>query len=455
MSHNRFAKFNSLVSIINKALALFASNFQKKLCYAMMLSSVILLSACGGSGGGGGGDGDGRTVGDDGFTRLVIPEADKVVRAKNLAYSYVANGPYRSQLKDCASRSNENACLLDELPMIYQDVKEPSVSDIMNRVLVTHDWMGLRFQQLLEQMPREALKAFAPVTHIVVGGDGTRTTEYDAYGNVLTIGPRVLWLTADEKLSLFEETDGGGGTTDEMDSLQFDFRYRFMKNDSYALWFESMESRELYQLYGRFQTSLFYSLAFANNISYAAVIDDLPTDISTVEVFDDYYAGLSTELYNQPGVSVGSEILNDLSFSYYEDDVAPTELENTYLPDYVGGLFADDGMPVFYSYRNRWSEVRRLLQLGMLQYFDDIYIDVAFTNPEPDFEVLGCDDARIGWGVRNRLANPAVAGKAKFLMEQVFGQSAKLDNFFANDLGEELPLPVGEGWCDSIRLMSQ
>lgn len=450
MSHIRFFKPFVAALAGDNAVVLTASSLRRKLLQTMMLSSVILLSACGSSSG----DGDGRTVGEDGMARLVIPEADKVVRSNDLAYAYVAGGPYPSELKDCASRDTNNACLLDELPMIYQDVKNPTVGDIMNRVLVTHDWMGLRFQQMLEQLPREALKAFAPVTHIIVGGNGTRTTEYDAYGNVLTIAPKALWLTADEKLAVFEDT-GGGSSTDEEDNFLFDFRFRYMKDDGYAMWTESLDTREYYQMYARFQTSLFYSLAFANNVSYAAVIDDLPTNISTVEVFDDYYAGFANELYNQPGVSSGSSILYQLNDAYYDDNVAPTELQSSYLPDYVGSVFADDGMPVFFSYRNYSAEMSRLLQLGMMSYFSDMYIDIAFTNPEPDFEVLGCDDARIGWGVRNRLANPAVATKTKFLMEQVFGQSANLDNFFANEVGEELPLPVDAGWCDSIRLMSE
>jgi len=328
------------------------------------------------------------------------------------------------------------------------------VGDIMNRVLVTHDWMGLRFQQLLEQLPREALKAFAPVTHVVLGGDGTRATEYNAYGNVLTVAPRSLWLTADEKLAVFVDT-GGSGSTGEEDEFQFDFRFRYMKDDNYATWVESLETRDYDQMVGRFQTSMFYSLAFANNVSYAAAIDDLPTNISTVEVFDNYYAGFSEELYAQPGVSSGSSILYQLNEAYYDDDVAPDAEQSAYLPDYVGSVFADDGMPVFYSYRNYSSEMSRLLQLGMLKYFSDIYIDIAFTNPEPEFEILGCDDARIGWGVRNRVANPAVATKTQFLMEQVFGQSASLNNFFANGIGEETPLPFDAGWCDSIRLMSE
>ncbi len=417
--------------------------------WLVALLSVFLVSACSSSSA----TNDGRIVGEDGFTRLVIPEADKFVRSSDLAYAYKADGPYASILKDCATRGVEDSCLLSELPMLHQEDPNPTVGLIMNRVLVTHDWMGLRFQELLAQLPREALKMFAPVTHIIVGGDGAERAQYNAYGNVFTVGPRILWLTADEKLAVFEST-GGPGSSEEDDEFMFEFHWRYMKGDNYATRTESLESRNFDQMFGRFQTEVFYDLAFANNITYPAIIDSLPTNISTVDVFDDYLTGFADGLYAQPGVSSGSSILYQLSEAYYDDDVAPTELQSSYLPDYVASIFADDGMPMFFSYRNNWSETSRLLQLGMLSYFSDIYIDIAFTNPAPDFEVLGCDDLKIAWGVRNRLANPAVATKTKYLMEQILGQSAQLDNFFANEIGTETPLPVDAGWCDSIRLLS-
>ncbi len=48
-------------------------------------------------------------------------------------------------------------CNLNTFPLLGMETSAPTVDDIMLRVLVSYDWMGSRFRELLELMPAELL----------------------------------------------------------------------------------------------------------------------------------------------------------------------------------------------------------------------------------------------------------------------------------------------------------
>jgi hypothetical protein len=62
-------------------------------------------------------------------------------------------------------------CKLATLPLIGQAEPEPTVEDVLARTVVSHAWMGRRFEQVLRALPARLLKLFRSTTAVVIGAD--------------------------------------------------------------------------------------------------------------------------------------------------------------------------------------------------------------------------------------------------------------------------------------------
>ena len=99
------------------------------------------------------------------------------------ARAAVADNPREDNMLACTVQlRNGNECSLLTLPMIGMEFADPDVEDIMSRVLVSHDWMGERFRQVLQTMPREILlltralreRDLAPHSSVLLHGTNSR-----------------------------------------------------------------------------------------------------------------------------------------------------------------------------------------------------------------------------------------------------------------------------------------
>ena len=126
---------------------------------------------------------DGRRVSDD-FRLLVQPvpgaAAQPLFRGDNAAtrtVPYLEAGPQAAPLARCIynpalQSSGANLCTLGELPLLGQTAPVPSVEQVMQRVLVSHDWQAEVFERFLrEQDPSGDLRRMlAATTAVVIGG---------------------------------------------------------------------------------------------------------------------------------------------------------------------------------------------------------------------------------------------------------------------------------------------
>jgi len=69
-------------------------------------------------------------------------------------FPYRSNSPYANNLRQCVySNTLTSSCTLATLPLLANEVQgtntSPSITDIMNRVVVSHQWMGIRFEEFL------------------------------------------------------------------------------------------------------------------------------------------------------------------------------------------------------------------------------------------------------------------------------------------------------------------
>lgn len=115
-------------------------------------------------------------------------------------FVYVENSPYKKVLVGCldVEQSTEPPCSLNKLPLIGMGSSSPTHADIMNRVIVSDEWMGDRLEALLNVWPEEMKLLFRGITGIYISRD-IRPSYFDSLTGGIYIDPAILWLTNDEK----------------------------------------------------------------------------------------------------------------------------------------------------------------------------------------------------------------------------------------------------------------
>jgi len=381
--------------------------------------------------------------------RSEVPVSQQRVISTADSFAFVPDGPYSTELlNSCRDADGDALCTTAQLPLLGQNGNNNvTINDIMSRVVTTHDWMGTRFQQLLERLGPEALKLFGPITVITLGGDWQNYSFANEWRGSLYIPTDILWLTEQEKAALYVPEDTEDDDTSNVTPLPWLAYNRWMKGGEWPYYGRDLDEREYENLEVQFASSLYWSLAYINGlIPPTTVTQALPTETMR-DLFENKLDDLPTQLYADESLTTGLSPLYTLANTYYED-LEPTTEQLAQTPAEIGGLFGNEGKMRFWAYSGLDRDFAALLQAGMLDYTSDVYIDVAFVNPGPEFTVRGCDDKKIEWGIRNRIASPLVTPRVRFAMESVLGASTKLDNFFAG-IGEETVIPAGLGWCES------
>src|SRR5690625_1918442 len=120
-------------------------------------------------------------------------------------YPVEPDGPYAEVLAQCAFeyiRDGHNdinrTCPMSTLPLLGQEEADVDIGLILSRTLVSDDWMAVRFEQLLNDLPDELVQMLQAVTALVIAAYIRPTYCWAATGAIYLDPPR-LWLTEAEK----------------------------------------------------------------------------------------------------------------------------------------------------------------------------------------------------------------------------------------------------------------
>jgi len=359
---------------------------------------------------------------------------------------YVSDGPYAEVLKACSTADIASLCTLDTLPLIGQDSPAATIPDVMSRVLVSHPWMALRFEEVLSQLPLDMLPQFKGVTAIVIDSD-IRPSYYSAGTAAIYLDPASLWLTNEEKATISRVADYRSNFGAD---LQFIDLWRYVKDNDYAYASYSLygtEIRELGDIIYPLARLLFHELAHANDLlppGYQPVLDPQLTPYQAIQSLAD--VTIAERLH--AAYPLTSELWLSLAQVLYRG-VPATPEQISYSADVVGASFESDVANETYSYSSRYEDVAMLFEEAMMKYHFDIDRDIAFTDlpltisPE-------CDDYRVRWGVRNRLGDPAVKQRAEFVAAGLL-PDVDFDTFFAG-FPTPTSMAMDQGWCSNLIL---
>jgi len=406
---------------------------------------VAVMSGCGSGGGGG----------EQAFVPNIAKEEFKDTKV------YRANSPYKRVLQECIGIADKNdSCLLSTLPLLAQENPIPTKEQIMNRVVVSHDWMGERFEQLLDVLDDDIKILLGATTAIVIDSD-IIPSYYSAMTGAIYLDPKGLWLTPEEAKTLYIEISNpdGNGTisvieedyrVDFGEKLKFLDIWRYVKNNDYAIKYYPIDqnlTRGVEDIKYSMARLFYHELSHANDFNPPSLITSLENNLSVWDnALKNYPDWISVQLNEVSPLK--SEIMRHLA-NVLNDGEEPTLEATLMTSEEVGTHFGGEGAEDLYGYRyTRLEDSAMLFEATMMKYHYGIEKDTMFTANPSDDETVVCADYTIGWGERNRIANPLVKPRAMFVA-QMFLPVHDWSTFFDYDVGAVISL-ADKDYCSSL-----
>ena len=359
--------------------------------------------------------------------------------------AYVSGSRWASSLKPCALAKNEgDACSLNRLPLIGMENTQPSVADILDRTLVSHEWMGQRLEELLTTLPDEILLLTRSLTAIVIDDD-IRPAYYDVNTGAIYIDPNFLWLTVEEARTINPQDDFRSEFTRPLNFRSF---FRYVKDDEQAYIFRSPDQateRSLTDIEYLFASLFIHELAHANDFfpssTHAQINADQKPWPAASSQRDDWVA---TRLANSQ--SLASQTMLGLAKVMYLGETA-SESQIALSAAEVGSEFEPDGAADTYGYSTSREDLAMLFEEAMMYHLFGVERDLAFVSASSN-ESPTCNDYQIGWGSRMRVATSQVSTRAQFVVEQIIPELDSQALF--STLPETRSLPDNTDWCTSV-----
>ncbi len=361
------------------------------------------------------------------------------------SFVYDPNSPYKKVLKKCISINNpEDSCSLEKLPLLMQENFSgvPTKGQIMQRVVVSHKWMGDRFAQMLDILPNDIKKLLGAVTAIVIDDDVIPSYYWPGTGAIY-LDARALWLTPEEAQTITKKVDF---RIYYGNNLQFYNFWRYVKNGSYAWRYYRLDSgatRTAEEIKYNFAQLLYHELAHANDFTRPEIIKNADKSKPVYKVLENaqnYY--ISTKLYSI--MPLNSEVLKGIGQVLYHGEKAD-DIQANYTASDIGQLFDEDGADALYAYSNQFEDLAMLFEASMMRYHFGIQRDLAFIPKDSDQYI-------VAWGKRDRIADEQVKRRALFVVKSLLPDETDWDSYFANDLNSSIQLESGVSWDENLNI---
>jgi hypothetical protein len=385
-------------------------------------------------------------------------------------YPYRAGGPFARALVRCTYEANlqysgpgANLCPLSTLPFLHQTTggAVPTVSQIMDRVVVSHDWMGRAFEDFLttQLSGNDDLKLlFNGVTAIVIGAH-VRPSFYYALTGAIYLDADNFWLTAEQRDVIDETPDfrsdfdrdlnystawrytsTTGGTTQSI-FVNFPATSRIARDQSYLL----AESGWL----------LYHELGHASDFLPPAARGGLNSSLSAWDnIAPRYGDGLNCDDFLPSDLlcsafPLQSQEMLGLARVKYSGATA-SDVQRTYTATQVGAFFAPDRATDDYNYTTIREDIAMVFEEFMMARNHQWRRDVAFTD-KINSATIG-SSLTVRWGQRGRVGEANVKPRVQFVVGQLAPWVLAADPNAVQNLPPPLQMRAGDSWTGNLAL---
>lgn len=399
---------------------------------------------------------DGQTVSDD--IGVLVEDSDIMVVDTDSRFTdrvatvlrYNDDTAATTKMVEClySNAARFNVCTFEKTPLIAQVTTTPTTDDIMDRVLVSHRWMGDQFKRYLNNFdPNDDFKNLLRATTGVVISYDIRPSFYDPLSGAIYLDPSDLWETSAQRDTINQAPDYRAGFGAE---LQFEMPWRYVQNNDYVSFYYPLRyraSRKMAEANYDFASLLYHELAHAND--YFSSTKWLAYTNSTT-VYDAFYqtydAGnnLSDKLQDNYPLDTlanqGGGALTQLAQVRFRNPDLITDKQKAYTPTEIAEMFKLEGAPQFYSYSSSAEDLAILFDGFMMSARYNVDRDIAVSDPQYQ---------SIVWGQRGRLSEMAIKPRVSFVATRVLPEFVDADTRIQNFAAPQ-SLDIFKSWRDSV-----
>lgn len=385
-------------------------------------------------------------------TTISVPldDAPFTNRVANV-FLYNPNSPAGEQLINCVYSNNTkyDDCNFGQSPLIAQVTTSPTVDDIMNRVIVSHQWMGDQFKKFLENYDtNDDFKNLLRATTAVVISYDIRPSFYSPTLGAIYLDPDDLWETPAQRDTINQAPDYRADFGAE---LQFEMPWRYVKDNAYAYYSYPLRyrlSRSLDDSKYSFASLLYHELAHANDffpstrwLTYSnstTVYDAVVEVYNANQILSDYLQD------NYPldalYASGGQNELTRLAQVRFQDPSLVTQQQIEYTMTDVANMFKTEGAPQFYSYSSTREDLAILFDGFMMFARYGVSRDVAVSDQQY---------SDIVWGQRGRIGESWIKPRVSFVATRVLPEFTSAATVVQN-LSSPTALQDSKSWRESV-----
>jgi hypothetical protein len=347
------------------------------------------------------------------------------------------------------SGAGKNTCTLDTLPFLHQTTGgvEPTVAQIMDRVLVSHDWMGEVFEQFIAGADKADIRRLLNgVTAIVIGAQ-VRPSFYYGLTGAIYLDADNFWLTPAQRDVINEAPDFRADFDRDL-AYSGVWRYTLNNNNVFLPWpTTSRRSRSLDYLLYEAGWLLYHELAHASDFLPPAQRAALVRSATVWDNIGPRYQARqlpSDELDRQSPLA--SPIMRALAQVKFFGAAADAT-QRPYTPQQVAGFFAPDRASDEYNYATALEDIAMLFEEFMMYRNHGVRRDVAITDKIGP--ATTGDTLIVRWGQRGWLAEAAIRPRAKLAIERL---APWIDPASVELLPAPLAMRAGESWNANLVL---
>ena len=370
---------------------------------------------------------------------------------------YVADGSHAEDLDPCLvwRGGDFEYCKLERLPFLGMEVDDPTIDDVMSRVLVSHRWMGDNLRTALELLPADLRLLARSLTGIVVATN-IRPAYYSPNLGAMYLDAEFFWRTAEQRAVISKEPDRRAAFQRK---LKLRLPWRFVRNNQLAI--QQDESGLATQMDENgvrvaedfainLGLLLYHELSHAGDFMHVSRLDDVDPSWTPGQAV---IGGEAEKMHDWPSDTLlnqhplRSELMRALAqVTFFGDE--PTPAQAALLPQDIVAEFADDGAVDYYSYSTQFEDLAVLHSTTLVSYHFGYEADIAITdNPGDDDEPL-----IVAWGQRGRMTDPMVIDRTRFVLEAMYpGDVGELVDYVSNRPAP-LSMRSGESWEDNLVL---
>ncbi|CAA0083638.1 Uncharacterised protein [BD1-7 clade bacterium] len=378
-----------------------ASTTIRQLQRTVSVAALILLAAC---------SGDSDFSGNSYLSSGNNPEPqlfDNVNRS-DFRNADGTVSPLSQTLANCVIiETFEEVCPLSTLSFIGAPATLPTKQQIMDRLIVSHDWMADNFSQLLDRMPEDMYRLFGSTTAIVIHSHIRPAFFLPATGAIY-LDPQYLWLTAAQRNTISNEQDYRAGFASQ---VGFANLATYTKNNDFAFGDSTAAIRGQSQTLYALSALLFHELAHAaDQYPLTLIAGRVDADVRPFNLIKDDQ-DTSSDL--DRSLPLTSTTMRQIGQVLFQGEKASSTIAALTAAE-VGSHFETDGASDTYAYSTKYEDTAMLFEEFMMKIHYNVDRELAFAD-RPISQP--CQDYNVTYRISNRYQD--VIQRVEFVVDRL------------------------------------